>query len=109
MGPWLEIKNLVLFYILHMYHILFDSSEQIILHIEVLLILFIFYTSAWAGFEIATLVVIGTDFIGSCVTQLPYDPDHGYDGPINIMLVFYSIQNVCVCKIYIHDALTVTF
>jgi hypothetical protein len=42
MGPWLEIKNLVLFYILHMYHILFDSPEQVILHIEVLLILFIF-------------------------------------------------------------------
>jgi DMSO/TMAO reductase YedYZ heme-binding membrane subunit len=42
MGPWLEIKNLVLFYILHMYHILFDSPEQMILHIEVLLILFIF-------------------------------------------------------------------
>ena len=42
MGPWLEIKNLVLFYILHMYHILFDPPEQVILHIEVLLILFIF-------------------------------------------------------------------
>jgi hypothetical protein len=34
---------------------------------------------AWAGFELTTLVVIGTDSIGSYKIQLPYDHDH--DGP----------------------------
>ena len=33
---------------------------------------------AWAGFEL-TLEVIGTDCIGSCLIQLPFDHDH--DGP----------------------------
>jgi len=33
-----------------------------------------------AGFELTTLVVIGTDCIGSYKTQLPYEHDH--DGPI---------------------------
>jgi len=33
----------------------------------------------WAGFELTTLVVIGTDYTGSLEIQLPYDHDH--DGP----------------------------
>jgi hypothetical protein len=32
------------------------------------------YTSQWAGFELTTLVVICTDYIG--IIQLPYDHDH---------------------------------
>jgi hypothetical protein len=34
-----------------------------------------------AGFELTTLVVIGTDCIGSCKIKLPYD--HNHDGPYN--------------------------
>jgi hypothetical protein len=37
---------------------------------------------AWVGFELTTLVVIGTDCIGSYKTKLPYDHDH--DGPVQI-------------------------
>ena len=31
---------------------------------------------ACVGFELTMLVVIGTDCIGSCKSQLPYDHDH---------------------------------
>ena len=34
---------------------------------------------ALAGIELTTLVVVGTDCIGSCKIQQPYDHDH--DGP----------------------------
>jgi hypothetical protein len=34
------------------------------------------YTSPLARFEIRTLVVIGTDCIGSCKSKLQYDHDH---------------------------------
>jgi hypothetical protein len=39
------------------------------------------YTSPWSRFELTTSVVIliGTDCIGSCKIQLPYDHDH--NGP----------------------------
>ena len=35
------------------------------------------YISSWTGFELTTLVVIGTDCTGSCKIQLSYD----HDGP----------------------------
>ena len=35
---------------------------------------------AWAGFELTTLVVIGTDCIGSC----KYDHRHDHDSPIKL-------------------------
>ena len=38
------------------------------------------YTSPWTGFELTTLVVIGTDCTGSCKSK--YDHDH--DGPHNL-------------------------
>jgi hypothetical protein len=31
---------------------------------------------AWLGFKLTTLVMIGTDCIGSYLIQLPYDHDH---------------------------------
>jgi hypothetical protein len=37
------------------------------------------YTSAWSRFELTTLVVIGTDCIGSCKSN--YHMIHGHDGP----------------------------
>jgi hypothetical protein len=36
--------------------------------------------TAWAGFELATLVVIGTDCIGS--TKSNYHTNHDHDGPV---------------------------
>ena len=37
------------------------------------------YTSPWYRFELTTSVVIGTDCIGICKSNLPYD--HGHGGP----------------------------
>jgi hypothetical protein len=42
------------------------------------------YTSPWLRFELTTSVVIGTDCIGSCKNQLPYN--HGHDDP------WYNLQ-----------------
>jgi len=38
------------------------------------------YTSPWVGFELTTLVVIGTDCIGSCKSTY-HNYDHDHDGP----------------------------
>ena len=38
---------------------------------------------AWVGFELTTLLVLGTDYIGSNKIQLPYDHDH--DGPLELL------------------------
>ena len=35
---------------------------------------------AWAEFELTTLVVMDTDYTGSCKSN--YDHGHGYDGPL---------------------------
>ena len=49
-----------------------------------------------AGFELTTLVVIGTDCIGSMFKiQLPYDHDH--NGPV-IILDFRSTQQKQICN-----------
>ena len=42
------------------------------------------YTSPRLRFELTTSVVIGTDCIGSCKPNLPFD--HGHDGPIYILV-----------------------
>jgi hypothetical protein len=43
------------------------------------------YISPWTGFKLTTLVVIGTDYTGSCKFQLPYDHDH--NGPFNTLTI----------------------
>jgi hypothetical protein len=40
------------------------------------------YTSPWAGFELTTSVVIGTDCLGSCKSNYIYVPcNHDHDDP----------------------------
>ena len=46
---------------------------------------------ARVGLELKTLVVIGTDCIGSCTIQLPYDHDH--DGPWREIKIQDSVYN----------------
>ena len=51
-----------------------------------------------AGFELTTLVVIGTDCIGNMFKiQLPYDHDH--NGPM-IILDFRSTQQKQICNLF---------
>ena len=59
------------------------------------------YTSPWTGFELAPLVVIDTDCIGSCKSnyQLTFDHDHddpfySSNGMMNIKLDFYSASSL---------------
>ena len=47
------------------------------------------YTSFWSRFELTT-EVIGTDYLGSCNSQLPYN--HGHNNPWEITLKSYHIQ-----------------
>jgi hypothetical protein len=53
------------------------------------------YTSPWTGFELTTLVVIGTDCIGSCKYILPYD--HYHDVPFSLRVKLRPIRLILAC------------
>ena len=59
---------------------------------------------AWVGFELTTLVVIGTDCIGSYKSMLPYDHDHDgcyvYVGLVKVYTIKKKILYQVFHKLY---------
>ena len=54
---------------------------------------------AWAIFELTTLVVIDTDCIGSCISNLSYNHDH--NGPFWSMWAWFSSILRCILYSYL--------
>ena len=57
------------------------------------------YTSPWSRFELITSVVIGTDCIGSCKIQLPYDHGHDAQPPPSHLYLWNQLHLICNCII----------